>query len=100
MKADKYADHDSFFDAIEQERIVELIGEGQRVFDLRRWRRLENVYGGPGSTGYTWYDVFGAQENQYWVNSPILQYQQCYIFQIPESERNKNSNLTQNKPWR
>lgn len=100
LKADKYADHDSFFDAIEQERIVELIGEGQRVFDLRRWRRLENVYGGPGSTGYTWYDVFGAQENQYWVNSPILQYQQCYIFQIPESERNKNSNLTQNKPWR
>ena len=77
-----------------------MYAEGQRVFDLRRWRRLENVYGGPGSTGYTWYDVFGAQENQYWVNSPILQYQQCYIFQIPESERNKNSNLTQNKPWR
>ena len=100
MKADKYADHDSFFDAIEQERIVELIGEGQRVFDLRRWRRLEKIYGGPGSTGYTWYDMFGAQEDQFWVNSPSLQYQQCYIFQIPESERNKNSNLTQNKPWR
>lgn len=100
LKADKYADHDSFFDAIEQERIVELIGEGQRIFDLRRWRRLENIYGGPGSNGYTWYDIFGAQENQYWVNSPILQYQQCYIFQIPESERNRNSNLTQNKPWR
>lgn len=100
LKADKYANHDTFFDAIEQERIVELIGEGQRVFDLRRWRRLENIYGGPGSNGYTWYDVFGAQENQYWVNSPALQYQQCYIFQIPESERNKNPNLTQNKPWR
>lgn len=94
------AGHDAFFDAIEQERIVELLAEGHRVWDLRRWRRLENVYGGPGSNGYKWYDVFGAQENEYWVNSPSLQYEQCYIFRIPESERNKNPNLTQNKPWR
>ena len=94
------AGHDAFFDAIEQERIVELLAEGHRVWDLRRWRRLEKVYGGPGSNGYKWYDVFGAQENEYWVNSPSLQYEQCYIFRIPESERNKNPNLTQNKPWR
>lgn len=94
------ANHDAFFDAIEQERIVELLAEGHRVWDLRRWRRLEKVYGGPGSNGYKWYDVFGAQENEYWVNSPSLQYEQCYIFRIPESERNKNPNLTQNKPWR
>ena len=100
LESSKCSTHDAFFDAIEQERIVELLAEGHRVWDLRRWRRLENVYGGPGSTGYKWYDVFGAQENEYWVNSPSLQYEQCYIFRIPESERNKNSNLTQNKPWR
>lgn len=100
LSPEKYANRDNFFDAIEQERIVELLAEGHRVWDLRRWRRLENVYGGPGSKGYKWYDIFGAQENEYWVNSPSLQYEQCYIFQIPESERNKNSNLTQNKPWR
>lgn len=100
LDATKCNNHDNFFNAIEQERIVELLAEGHRVWDLRRWRRLENVYGGPGSNGYKWYDVFNAQENEYWVNSPKLQYEQCYIFQIPESERNKNSNLTQNKPWR
>ena len=81
-------------------RRVELLAEGHRIWDLRRWRRLEHVYGGVGNTGYKWYDIFGALENEYWVNSPSLHYEQCYIFQIPESERNKNSNLTQNKPWR
>lgn len=100
LAADKCRDHDSFFEAIEQERIVELLAEGHRIWDLRRWRRLETIYGGPGSNGYRWYDIFGAQENEYWVNSPSIQYEQCYIFQIPESERNKNPNLTQNKPWR
>ena len=86
--------------AIEQERIVELLAEGHRIWDLRRWRRLEHVYGGVGNKGYKWHDIFGALENEFWVNSPALHYEQCYIFQIPESERNKNSNLTQNKPWR
>lgn len=100
LKPDKYCDRDAFFNAIEQERIVELLGEGHRIWDLRRWRRLEKIYGGPGSDGYKWYDVYGALENEYWVNSSQLEYEQCYIFQIPESERNKNSNLTQNKPWR
>lgn len=100
LKADKCKDHDSFFEAIEQERIVELLAEGHRTWDLRRWRRLEHVYGGVGATGHKWFDVFGALENEYWVNSPALHYEQCYIFQIPESERNRNPNMTQNKPWR
>src|SRR5699024_11969894 len=38
LAADKTASKDDFFDAIEQERIVELVGEGHRSFDLRRWR--------------------------------------------------------------
>lgn len=100
LAADKCSNHDNFFDAIEQERIVELLAEGHRTWDLRRWRRLEHVYGGIGASGYKWYDAFGALENEYWVNSPALHYEQCYIFQIPESERNRNPNMTQNKPWR
>lgn len=94
------SNHDTFFEAIEQERIVELLAEGHRIWDLRRWRRLEHTYGGIGAPGYKWYDIYGAQESEYWVNSPALHYEVCYIFQIPESERNKNPNLTQNKPWR
>lgn len=100
LAADKCNNHDNFFDAIEQERIVELHAEGHRIWDLRRWRRLEQVYGGVNSTGRRWYDSFGAQEQVFWENSNQLAFEQCYIFQIPESERNRNSNLTQNKPWR
>lgn len=100
LAASKCNNRNNFFEAIEQERIVELLAEGHRTWDLRRWRRLEHVYGGTGNVGHKWYDVFGALENEYWVNSPSLHYEQCYIFQIPESERNRNPNMTQNKPWR
>ena len=100
LAADKCSNRDNFFEAIEQERIVELLAEGHRIWDLRRWRRMEHTYGGIGAPGFKWYDVYGALESEYWVNSPSLHYEQCYIFQIPEAERNRNPNLTQNKPWR
>jgi hypothetical protein len=47
LKAEKTADKVTFFAAIEQERIVELFGEGQRGFDLRRWRAIERVWNPP-----------------------------------------------------
>lgn len=99
LKADKTADYASFFSAIEQERIVELIGEGQRSFDLRRWRALERVWGPPGSAGVWRYDTWGAQQSRYFQNTSFREYQQDYIFKIPQSERDRNPNLTQNTPW-
>jgi hypothetical protein len=96
-KTDNYQD---FFDAIEQERIVELIGEGQRSFDLRRWRALERVWGPPGNPGVWRIDTWGANQQRYFQNTSELEYQQDYIFRIPPSERDKNPNLTQNIPWR
>jgi hypothetical protein len=96
-KTDNYAD---FFKAIEQERIVELIGEGQRSFDLRRWRALERVWGPPGSPGVYRIDTWGAQPSRYFQNTSDLEYHQDYIFRIPPGERDKNPNLTQNIPWR
>jgi hypothetical protein len=89
-----------FFKAIEQERIVELIGEGQRSFDLRRWRAIERVWGAPGGPGLFRIDTWGAQPSRYFQNTQLLEYQQDYIFRIPPSERDKNPNLTQNIPWR
>lgn len=100
LAAGKTADKVSFFNAIEQERIVELIGEGQRGFDLRRWRAIERVWGPPGSAGVWRIDTWGAQKDRYYQNTSDRAYAQAYIFQIPESERNKNPNLTQNIPWR
>jgi starch-binding outer membrane protein, SusD/RagB family len=100
LKADKTASKQAFFDAIEQERIVELVAEGQRGFDLRRWRAIERVWGPPGSAGVWRQDTWGANQTRYYQNASDRTYQQNYIFRIPPSERDRNPNLTQNIPWR
>lgn len=99
LAASKTVDKETFFKAIEQERIVELLGEGQRSFDLRRWRAIERVWGDPGSAGVWRIDTQGTNQSRYFQNASILTYQQCYIFRIPPGERDRNPNLTQNIPW-
>lgn len=99
LKAEKTATKETFFAAIEQERIVELLGEGQRSFDLRRWRAIERVWCPPYGLGVWKLDAHGAQRDRYFQNTSELGYQQCYIFRIPPGERDRNPNLTQNKPW-
>lgn len=96
----KYASKSAFFDAIEQERIVELVAEGHRGFDLRRWRAIERVWGPPGGVGVWKKDTWGADIVRYYLNAPDLTYQQAYIFRIPPAERDRNPKLTQNIPWR
>ncbi len=100
LAATKTANKASFFSAIEQERIVELLGEGQRSFDIRRWRILDRIWGAPGGEGKWTVSTQGAQISRYYQNASELVYQQYYIFRIPPSERDTNPNLTQNLPWR
>ncbi|MBE7173603.1 MAG: RagB/SusD family nutrient uptake outer membrane protein [Williamsia sp.] len=100
LKADKTASATAFFDAIEQERIVELIGEGQRSFDLRRWRAIERVWGQPNGVGVWRQDTWGANQERYYQNTSQLTYQQNYIFRIPPEERDRNPKIIQNVPWR
>lgn len=100
LAADKYADKDAFFDAIEQERIVELVTEGQREFDLRRWRKVNDVFGPAQSDGLELKDTNGNRVRDQFKNASELSFQRYYIYQIPESERNRNPKLTQNTPWR
>ncbi len=95
----KTASADAFFAAIEQERIIELLGEGQRGFDLRRWRALERVWGAPYGEGLWRIDSHGANQSRYFQNAPERTYQQNYIFRIPPGERDRNPSLTQNTPW-
>lgn len=100
LAPDKYTDKETFFYAIEQERIVELFAEGHRMFDIRRWRSIERVFLPPQtSPGFRMYDTHGALRNTYFNNTSLLSYQRMYIFRIPPSERNRNPNLTQNTPW-
>jgi hypothetical protein len=100
LASDKTSSKEAFFSAIEQERIIELLGEGFRGFDLRRWRALERVWGPPGSPGVWRIDTWGANQQRYFQNTSELEYQQDYIFRIPPGERDRNPNLTQNIPWR
>ena len=100
LQAAKYANKQLFFDAIEQERIIELVAEGFRGFDLRRWRAIERVWGPPGGIGVWRQDTYGADRERFYLNTNDLSYKQAYIFRIPPAERDRNPNLTQNIPWR
>ncbi len=99
LAGSKTGTKDAFFAAIEQERIVELLGEGHRSFDVRRWRTLEKNWNPPGGPGVWRIDTWGAQQQRYFQNTNDRAMQQCYIFKIPQSERDRNPNLTQNTPW-
>jgi hypothetical protein len=99
LTADKTTNADVFFQAIEQERIVDLLGEGQRSFDIRRWRQLEQIWGPPGGDGMWRIDTHGALQQRYFQNDVARQYAQDYIFKIPQSEIDRNPKLTQNAPW-
>jgi hypothetical protein len=97
LTPEKYANKEGFFKAIEQERIVELNAEGHIGFDIRRWRMLEKLYPSPG--GLAFYDTHGTRDTEVFLNAAPLDYQRMYLFKIPQSEIERNPNLTQNKPW-
>ncbi|MCE6991400.1 RagB/SusD family nutrient uptake outer membrane protein [Dyadobacter sp. CY323] len=99
LTAAKTASADAFFASIEQERIIELLAEGHRGFDIRRWRAQERVWGAPYTEGLWRIDTHGANQQRYFQNVPERTYQQNYIFRIPPGERDRNPNLTQNTPW-
>jgi len=90
---------DGFFNVIEQERIIELLAEGHRCFDIRRWRALERIWGQPNTPSVYCKDTRNENEGRYFNNASELRYQRSYICKIPQGERDRNPNLTQNKPW-
>lgn len=99
LAAEKYANKDEFFKAIEQERIVELVSEGHRPFDIRRWRKANEIWGAANSDGLVLRDTNGNRIRDEFKNASEKDFQKYYIYQIPEGERSRNPNLTQNEPW-
>lgn len=80
------AGREEMAERIRRERAFELIGEGQRYWDLRRWGLLQ-------STVKDATDIFGD-----------LMYQRAYqprheIWPIPLVELERNTNLVQNPGW-
>jgi len=100
LAASKTASQEEFFKAIEQERIVELIGEGHRGFDIRRWRKIEEIWGPPNGPGLPNLDTWGnLRWGEDFKQANARTYERAYIFRIPLSEIERNPNLVQNDPW-
>lgn len=100
LAAAKTATKDDFFKAIEQERFVELMAEGKRSFDLRRWRMVESAWGvSVGCSGVYVKDTHGSNIQGWFINPTARDLERAYIFKIPQSELDRNAKLTQNRPW-
>lgn len=95
----KFNTKDKFFKAIEQERIVELIAEGHRFFDIRRWHMAEKLW--PAPDGFRLTSTWGESDwyRDEFKNAEDRDYQRYYLFKIPQSEIIQNPNLIQNDCW-
>ena len=69
-----------------------LATEGMRPFDIRRWRKIHDIWGGgKSSDGLTFYDTNGTRiRDEFKKNAPNSISKRNYIYQIPENERNRN----------
>lgn len=89
--------NDAFWEKYKNERRVELAFEGHRFWDVRRWKEADKYFSKitemritkneDGSYTYTPKTV-----NRRWEDK-------MYLFPIPQSERLKDKNLTQNPGW-
>ncbi|WP_316801830.1 RagB/SusD family nutrient uptake outer membrane protein [Pedobacter nototheniae] len=89
-------------DLIRNERYIELCFEGQRYWDLRRWKMAESVLNGkkfdgviitkqgPGNFTYQYAPV---------DLQPAIFEQKMYFMPIPKTEITKNPKLEQNTGW-
>ena len=99
---DIYSSKNDLRTAIKRERMIELMGEGKRYFDLRRWmdapiEESKQIYG---------LNVFQTQANrdEFMKVIPVYNLQstfadKMYFWPISHSELKRNKKLTQNPGW-
>lgn len=85
-------------DIIRNERRVEMAFEEQRYWDIRRWKIAEDIFNKP-IKGLTITLIAGNMQFQEKdVINTKFDYRR-YLYPIPYSEVNKNSNMIQNPKW-
>lgn len=94
---DKYKTKTGMREIIKQERLIELAFEGQRFWDLRRWKDAEKYMNQPirgwdiSGSGLAFYNVTTIFTPSYTFKD--------YLWPIREQEIIKNANLLQNPGW-
>ncbi|MFD2744299.1 MULTISPECIES: RagB/SusD family nutrient uptake outer membrane protein [Sphingobacterium] len=85
-------------DIVRRERRSELALEGLRHKDIIRWRIAENVLNGWCHGLFTG-DAVGTDNGYVRVEQRKFDPSRHYFWPIPQSERDLNTNLTQNPQW-
>lgn len=98
-----YASRDVFRKTLKRERQIELMGEGKRYFDLRRWEDAPEevslpIYG---------YNVLMTADQKELFHTPVKSFAlksawapKMYFWPISINELRRNDNLTQNPGWK
>ncbi|MFS4457418.1 RagB/SusD family nutrient uptake outer membrane protein [Maribacter sp. 2304DJ31-5] len=95
----KPLEKDGMRDIIHQERMIELVFEGHRFWDLRRWKRAEEFMNGKFIRG--WNITSGTDEGFYTVQNlfPQTFSERDYLWPIGLNNILNNPNLVQNPKW-
>jgi starch-binding outer membrane protein, SusD/RagB family len=92
------AGQDAWREAIRKERRVELAFENHRYFDTRRWKVAEQTDGGP----FYGMNVYGENTNDFTkrvVFETRVFEKKYYLWNIVQSELDKDKNLVENPGW-
>ncbi|MDR1338807.1 MAG: RagB/SusD family nutrient uptake outer membrane protein [Prevotellaceae bacterium] len=85
---------------IKRERLIELTGEGQRFWDLRRWNDAENFFSEPVQG----WDYMGSTVEEYYTVRTYLSLRSYtkrdYLWPLRTHSVIINSNLKQNPGWK
>ena len=86
-----------FWTRLCNERFVELAFEGHRFWDVRRWKEADKYFKTITEMKLTKNDDGSITYNRQNVSRQWNE--KMYLFPIPQTERMKNPNLTQNPGW-
>jgi hypothetical protein len=97
-----YADANAFRKAVKRERQIELMGEGHRYFDLRRWKDAAVEETMP-IQGFNM-NMVKAQRDLFYIPVeipylPSVFVDKMYLWPISHAELKRNKKLTQNPGW-
>ena len=100
--ADVYSDQDEFRKKLKRERQIELMGEGQRYYDLRRWKdaAVEEslpIYGCNALMTADQKDLFHTPIAVWALQSTFSR--KMWFWPIKHDELKRNKRLTQNPGW-